>query len=133
MNHPIYPVHPVNTIRVAMLTQAYLPHVGGAERQLAALLPLLRAHGVQASIITRRYPGMNPSETLDGTPVYRIPLVPTKPGAAVSFIAGALWQISRSRPDVIHAFELLSPASAALIAIPPVLTLTVIEKVLPTV
>jgi len=99
-----------------MLTQAYLPHVGGAERQLAALLPLLRAHGVQASIITRRYPGMNPSETLDGTPVYRIPLLPTKPGAAVSFIAGALWQISRSRPDVIHAFELLSPASAALIA-----------------
>ncbi|GAB4501966.1 MAG: glycosyltransferase family 4 protein [Anaerolineales bacterium] len=103
-------------IHVAMLTQAYLPHVGGAERQLAALLPLLRARGVRASIITRRYPGMKASETLDGTPVYRIPLLPSKPGAALSYLIGALWQLSRLRPDLIHAFELLSPAATALSA-----------------
>lgn len=103
-------------MKIAMLTQAYLPHVGGAERQLAALLPLLRARGVQASVITRRYPGMNPSEILDGTPVYRVPLLPTKTGAAAAYVTGALWQLARLRPDVIHAFELLSPASAALTA-----------------
>lgn len=36
----------VKKIRVAMLIQAYLPRFGGAERQLAALLPLLKQRDI---------------------------------------------------------------------------------------
>ncbi len=38
-------------IRVAMLIQRYYPHIGGAERQLAALAPLLNKQGVELHVI----------------------------------------------------------------------------------
>ena len=34
-------------LRVAMLIQAYYPRLGGAERQLASLAPLLKDLGVE--------------------------------------------------------------------------------------
>jgi len=44
-------------IRVAMLAQNYLPHLGGAERQMAALAPLLLQRGVAVTILTRQCEG----------------------------------------------------------------------------
>ena len=55
-------------IRVVMLIQAYLPRFGGAERQLAALLPLLQQKGVQPFVITRRYEGLSAFENINDTP-----------------------------------------------------------------
>ena len=60
-------------LRVAMLIQAYLPHVGGAERQIAALAPLLQAQNIDIYILTRRYPGLAPFEIIDNVPVHRLP------------------------------------------------------------
>ena len=56
-------------IRVAMIIQGYLPRVGGAERQLAALAPLLQTRGVELHVLTRRYAGLAPFEMLGGVPV----------------------------------------------------------------
>lgn len=105
-----------DNIRVAMLIQAYLPRFGGAERQLAALLPLLQQRGVETSVLTRRYMGLSKFETINGTPVYRLPIPGPKPVAALTYIAAAQARIAQIRPDVIHAHELLSPASAAQLA-----------------
>ena len=62
----------VNKIKVAMLIQAYLPIVGGAERQIAALAPHLKSLGIDIHIITRRYPGLAPFEMIDAM---RFPMV----------------------------------------------------------
>ncbi|HEX8683203.1 MAG TPA: glycosyltransferase family 4 protein [Ardenticatenaceae bacterium] len=111
MRHP-----PVAPIRVAMIIQGYLPRVGGAERQLAALAPLLQAQGVELSVLTRRYPGLAPFEIIGGVPVHRLPIPGPKAVASLSFTLSALWLLRRLRPHVIHAHELLSPTTAAVAA-----------------
>ncbi|MCB9422078.1 MAG: glycosyltransferase family 4 protein [Ardenticatenaceae bacterium] len=104
------------TIRVAMLIQAYYPHVGGAERQLAALAPLLQERGVDIHILTRRYSGLRSFEMIDGVPVYRLPIPGPKPVASLAFTLSALPLLYRLKPDLIHAHELLSPTTTAVLA-----------------
>jgi glycosyltransferase involved in cell wall biosynthesis len=104
------------SLRVAMIIQAYLPCLGGAERQLAALIPLLRRQGVEITIITRRYAGLSAFETIDGVSVYRLPIPGPKAVASLSFTLAALPLLRRLRPDVIHAHELLSPTTTAVVA-----------------
>jgi glycosyltransferase involved in cell wall biosynthesis len=100
--------------RVAMLIQRYLPHVGGAERQLQQLVPRLRARGFDIHIITRREPGLLPFESIDDVPVHRMPSIGPKPVAAATFTVAALSQLRKLRPDVVHAHEILTPASIAI-------------------
>lgn len=102
--------------RVAMLIQKYYPHVGGAERQIQRLAPRLRAHGFEACVITRHAAGLSRFETIDGVPVYRLPAPGPKPLAAVFYVLSAVRLLSKLRPDLIHAHEILSPASAAVLA-----------------
>lgn len=116
-------------LRVAMIIQAYLPHVGGAERQLAALAPLLRERGIDVHILTRCYPGLAAEEIIDGTPVHRLPIPGPKAMASLSFTLTALSQLWRLRPDVIHAYELLSPTITAVTA-KRLLKIPVVAKVL---
>lgn len=106
----------MNTIHVAMIIHSYYPIVGGAERQLQALIPYLRSYNIQACILTRRYPGLSAYEIVEGTPVYRLPATGIKPFAALSFISSAVWKIKHLQPDLIHAYDLMSPTSAALLA-----------------
>ncbi|HRQ40141.1 MAG TPA: glycosyltransferase family 4 protein [Chloroflexota bacterium] len=103
-------------LHVAMIIQAYLPLLGGAERQLAALAPLLENQGVDVSVITRRYPGLKEFEVIDNVPVYRLPVPGPKPVASLSFTLSALPLLQRLQPDVIHAHELLSPTTTAVTA-----------------
>ncbi len=105
-----------NKIKVAMLIQAYLPIVGGAERQIAALAPYLKSLDIDIHIITRRYPGLAPFEMIDEIPVYRVPIPGPKLIASVAFTLSALWRIWQIRPDIIHAHELLSPTTTAVAA-----------------
>lgn len=102
--------------RVAMLIQRYYPHVGGAERQIQRLAPCLRAHDIEVSVITRHEPGLSRFEIIDGVPVHRLRCPGPKPLAAIVFTLSAVKLLSRLRPDVIHAHEVLSPASAAVLA-----------------
>lgn len=115
-------------LRVVMIIQGYYPRVGGAERQLADLAPLLQAQGVEVYVLTRRYPGLLPFEVVHGVPVHRLPIPGPKPVASLTFTLAALPLLGRLRPDIIHAHELLSPATTAvlgktLLSVPVIVTL----------
>jgi len=103
-------------VRVVMLIHGYYPRIGGAERQLATVAPLLQARGVEIHILTRRLPGTKPLERLDGIPIYRLPVPGPKPLASLTFTLAALPLIKRLNPDLIHAHELISPATTAIAA-----------------
>jgi glycosyltransferase involved in cell wall biosynthesis len=103
-------------IKVAMILHSYYPIVGGAERQLQSILPHLQARGIDTVVLTRRYPGLLAFELVDGVPVYRLPAPGPKPLAAILFIFFAIFRIWRTRPDIIHAYDLMSPTSTALLA-----------------
>ncbi len=118
-----------SVIRVAMIIQAYHPHVGGAERQLMALVPLLQDHGVEVHILTRRYPGLKPYEVIGGAPVHRLPIPGPKPVASLFFTLAALPLLRRLRPHVLHAHELLSPTTTA-VAAKRLFSVPIVAKVL---
>lgn len=103
-------------VRIAMIIQSYLPRLGGAEKQLAAVCRELREKGLEPSIITRRYTGMQSFEVIEGTPVYRMPAPRPKPLAALCYILFGLRQIRKIKPQVLHVHELLSPSDMAILA-----------------
>src|SRR5262245_55216496 len=103
-------------LRVAMIIQDYLPRVGGAERQLAALAPLLREQNVEIFILTRRYTSLSPYELIGGVPVYRLPIMKPGPVASLMFTLTALPLLRRLRPDLVHAHGLFSPTTTAVAA-----------------
>ncbi len=115
-------------LRVVMLTQGYYPQVGGAERQVTAISQELTRRGVEVHVLTRSVPGLPPRESLAGVNVYRLPAPKPKALASLSFTLNALPLIRHIQPDVLHAHELLSPTTTAVIArqmdnIPVVVTL----------
>ena len=103
-------------MRVAMVIQAYRPVLGGAQRQVEQLAPLLQARGVDVHVVTRRPPGTPARHVEPGATVHRIPGTSGGTGAGAAYVAGAVAALARLRPDVIHAHDLLSPTSAALAA-----------------
>jgi glycosyltransferase involved in cell wall biosynthesis len=102
------------TMRVAMIIHGYAPRVGGAERQLGALAPELQSLGVEVCVITRRLPGTPSFEKIDGVSVYRLPAAGPKIVASLTFTLSALPLLVKLRPDLIHAHELISPATIGL-------------------
>lgn len=105
-----------NPLRVVFIIQDYYPRLGGAQRQIAEQAPLLKKLGVEITVLTRRYPGLKPFEIIGGVPVHRMPIPGPKAIAAISFILTATWKIIRLRPNLIHAQELLSPGTTAVLA-----------------
>lgn len=103
-------------LRVVMITHGYFPRIGGAERQLSALAPLLRARGVDLHVLTRQLPGVAAFEEIEGVPVRRLPASGPKAIASLAFTLASLREIARLKPDVIHAHEMISPTTAALLA-----------------
>jgi glycosyltransferase involved in cell wall biosynthesis len=104
-------------LRVAMIIQAYYPRLGGAERQLSSLAPLLKDMGVEIQIFTRRYDReLSPFDMINNVPVFRLPAPGPKPVAALSFSLSAIPLLQRFNPHIIHAHELLSPATTAIMA-----------------
>lgn len=119
-----------SSIKVAMLAQNYLPHLGGAERQIAALAPLLVERGVELSIITRQCDGARYSVGEDAyAKLYRSPVPASRALASMLFTAIALYRLRTIRPDVIHVHELLSPATAG-VAASKMFKIPVVAKVL---
>lgn len=119
----------MNTIRVAMIIQAYHPHVGGAERQLAAISPRLQRQGVDVHVLTRQQPGLPRYELINGIPVHRIPTPGNQALASLSFTTLALPLLTYLRPNLIHAHEMLSPTTTAVFA-KRILKVPIITKVL---
>lgn len=102
-------------LHVAMIILEYHPIVGGAQRQLALVAPMLQERGVDITVLTRRYPGLSKFEIIDGVPVARLPAPGPKPVASLVFTLSCLWYLLRLHPDVVHAFNLFSPLTTGLI------------------
>lgn len=102
----------MRSVRIAVLTNGYAPRPGGIERQLALILPILVERGHEALVITRRDPGTAPDELMDGVRVRRLAAPPTKALSALSFLGGALHRLRQFEPDIVHAHEFFSCATA---------------------
>ena len=102
--------------RIIMISHGYFPRIGGAERQLMDLAPLLQKKGIETHIITRRLTGTVAYEIIKGVPVYRLPTLKDKTFSSILFTLNALKLIRKLNPDLIHAHELISPATTALLA-----------------
>lgn len=116
-------------LRVAMIIQRYYPHVGGAEKQLASIIPLLRQEDCEVHVITRRFDRLPRFEKINDVPVHRLPAPLPKPLASAMFTLSALPLLRKLRPDIIHAHELLSPTTTALLA-KKIFRVPVVSKVL---
>lgn len=110
---------PTRPVRVAMLTSLFPPSVGGIQSHTYSLSRALAARGAEVHVVTRRAPG-HPPHTAEGTlHVHRVGAPPGAPGAlaTLAYVAGAARLVASLRPrvDVVHAHQLLSPSSAALL------------------
>jgi glycosyltransferase involved in cell wall biosynthesis len=100
-------------MRVALVSDWFLPRAGGIELHLRDLAATLRTGGIDARIVTTtRGP-----EEVDGIPVHRL-AVPLAPLAGVAFTPGALSAVARSIReegfDVVHAHaSVVSPLAVA--------------------
>jgi glycosyltransferase involved in cell wall biosynthesis len=99
-----------------MVILEYLPLVGGAQRQLASIAPLLARRGVDVHVLTRHAGSLPEREEVDGARVYRLPAPGPKPTASLGFTVAALARLAALRPDVVHAYSLFSPATIAVLA-----------------
>ncbi len=100
-------------LKVAMLTQVYLPFIGGAEKQLAAVLQRLPAYGIEPMVITRRHDASPVDDRVEGVPVHRIEVGRHRELASITYTLKGILALRRFRPDVVHAFELRSPSTTA--------------------
>jgi glycosyltransferase involved in cell wall biosynthesis len=112
-----------------MVILEYLPITGGAQRQLAAVAPLLRAAGAEIHVITRRAGTLPGEETLEGVRIHRLAAPGPKAIASLVFTALALLRLRGLRPDVVHAYSLFSPATIGVLA-RRILRVPVVVKVL---
>lgn len=104
-------------MRIGMIIQTYHPHIGGAERQLAALAPRMTAAGHEVAVFTRQFASDLPRfETVDGIPVHRVLTPGPKAIASLAYSIGAQPVLRRFRPDILHVHGLLSAATTALLA-----------------
>lgn len=106
-------------LNIVAISHGYYPRIGGAENQLRAFLPPLRAEGVETAVLTRRYdPSLKAFEKIEGFSVYRLPAIGPKVIASLLFTFTAFFRLLllRPRPKLIHAHEFISPATVALLA-----------------
>lgn len=99
-----------------MLIQGYYPEVGGAERQLASLAPRLRDRNLSVTVYARHKPGLPALEHIEGVPVHRLGATGPKAARSLSYTVAVLRHLQRDPPDVIHAHDLFSPTTTALLA-----------------
>lgn len=99
-----------------MIIQSYLPVLGGAQRQVQRLGPLLADRGIETTVVTRHPPGTPLREQEPGLAIRRVSGPDTGPAASLNFSARGALLAARLKPDVIHVHDLLSPSTAALVA-----------------
>lgn len=97
-------------MKICMVISSYHPIVGGAEKQVAQLAKRMMEQGHHVTVVTKRYPGLSASETIEGVHVRRVAV--KKPLGAIGFIVGAAKEIRKLQPDVVHCHSLFSPSLA---------------------
>ncbi len=104
---------------IAILTSLFPPSVGGIQTQTLALARGLAALGERVHVVTRPAPGRAAREELGGVTVHRAGIARGPgPAATVAYVAAAARVVASLGDEVavVHAHQLLSPASAALVA-----------------
>jgi glycosyltransferase involved in cell wall biosynthesis len=90
-------------MRIVMMTNTYLPHVGGVARSVESFSGSLRSLGHKVMVVAPEFPGMPQAET----DVVRVPAIQRFNGSDFSVrlpVPGLLTEpLDRFRPDVIHA------------------------------
>jgi glycosyltransferase involved in cell wall biosynthesis len=114
-----------------MVIQSFLPVLGGAQRQVDLLGPLLARRGVDLTVITRHPAGTPRREQRPGLEVRRMAGPDRGPLGSVSYTAAGTLSLARLRPDVVHVHDLLSPATVALLS-RPLVAAPIVAKVLST-
>lgn len=116
--------------RVLLVTDAYAPMIGGAERALASVAVELQDRGHTVSVATAWQRGLPTRETRDGVEVNRlrdltsrVPWVSADPNKHVpppfadpEAVARFRRLVSRFRPDVIHSYGWLTYSCAPTLA-----------------
>lgn len=94
-----------------MVTALFPPSIGGIQSHTHHLAQKLARRGLEVHVVTREVSGAPRSEVTDGVHVYR------EGSGTLSFVAGALRRLHalRSRFDVLHAHQLLSPTTVAIL------------------
>ncbi len=108
-------------LRVAMLASVFPPSIGGIQSHTLRLSQKLVDRGVEVHVLTRIQPGLSPFERMGGVRVHRVGLAAARGAAgSAAFVAGAVGALLRlgSQVDVLHAHQLLSPATIGLLAGP---------------
>ncbi len=101
-------------MRIVMMTNTYLPHVGGVARSVTAFSEAYRRLGHEALVIAPEFEGRDPHEQ----GVVRVPAIQKFNGSDFSLIlpvSGALDDaIARFEPHIVHAHHPFLIGSAAL-------------------
>jgi glycosyltransferase involved in cell wall biosynthesis len=97
-----------------MVIQSFAPVVGGAQRQLQSLAPLLADRGVESRCITRLQGEAPTREQLPGIDVRRMRVPQSTAGASLAYTAAGIASAVAFRPDVIHTYDLQSPSTIGL-------------------
>jgi len=102
---------------VALVTALYPPSVGGIQGHVRALAGALAHAGARVTVLTRAMPGA-PAREGDAMLQVRRLGAATGPAAVrmATFVSAAASALVRLRPRTVHAHQLLSPATAALLA-----------------
>jgi glycosyltransferase involved in cell wall biosynthesis len=102
---------------VAILTSLFPPSVGGIQTQTLALARGLAELGTEVHVVTRPAPGRPAREEDGGVTIHRVGLSTGGPAATVAYVALAQRVVASlgDRISVLHAQQLLSPASVALV------------------
>lgn len=105
-------------MRVAMVILEYSPLTGGAQRQIAAVAPMLAQRGIEVHVLTRQLQlaALAEREEIDGVPVHRLAAPGPKAIASLCFTTNAIARLAALRPDIVHAHSLFSPATIAALA-----------------
>jgi glycosyltransferase involved in cell wall biosynthesis len=103
---------------IAILTSLFPPSVGGIQTQTLALARGLAELGTEVHVVTRPAPGRPVREDAGGFTVHRAGLHLGGPAATLAYVALAERVVASlgDRVSVLHAQQLLSPATVALLA-----------------
>lgn len=98
------PASPPYPIKAAFIIARYPPLSGGAEAQAKSLAQALAARGVEVTVLTRAYPGLPASETVNGVTVSRLRAPGSGLLASVAFSFSLLFTLLRNREvyDIYH-------------------------------
>lgn len=95
-------------MKVLMVIPTFYPVVGGAERQLEGIAPVLVASGHHVTVLTRRLPG---TSAIDRTFSYLVRRIPATPRPVYHLALAAYLLLNARQYDVIHCHTLSGAAA----------------------